>query len=71
MAAPSEGTITDQALDDAIERKRDQLISEIGSRICQLIEKYLPPTTETHWLSDPRRIPRSERAAFLNDLEAL
>ena len=71
MAAPSEGTITDQALDDAINRKRDQLISEIGSRIGQLIEKYLPPTKETHWLNDPRRIPQSERAAFLKDLQAL
>ena len=30
MAAPSEGTITDQALDDAANRKRDQLISKIG-----------------------------------------
>ena len=33
MAAPSEGTITDQALDDAVNRKRDQLISEIDSCI--------------------------------------
>jgi len=71
MADPSEDTITDQALEAAIERKRDQLHSEIGSRIRQLIEKYLRPTTETHRLKDPRRIPQSERAAFLNDLEAL
>jgi hypothetical protein len=55
----------------AIERKRDQLVSAIGSRIGQLIKKYLPPTRETHWLNDPRRIPQSERAAFLKDLEAL
>ena len=53
---PSEGTITDQALDDAVNRKRDQLISKIGSCIPQLIEKYLRPTKETHWLNDPRRI---------------
>ena len=71
MAAPSEDTITDQALENAIERKRDQLISEIGSRISQLIKRFLPPTEETHWLNDPRRIPQSERAAFLKDLEAL
>jgi hypothetical protein len=71
MAAPPEGPITDQALDTAIERKRDQLIGEVGSRIGQLIKKYLPPTAETHWLNDPRRIPQSERAAFLRDLEAL
>lgn len=71
MAAPSEGTITDQALENAIERKRNQLTSAIGSRLSQLIEKYLPPTKETHWLNDPRRIPQSERAAFLKDLEAL
>jgi hypothetical protein len=71
MAAPSERTITDQALEQAIERKRDQLVSAIGSRIGQLIKKYLPPTRETHWLNDPRRIPQSERAAFLKDLEAL
>jgi hypothetical protein len=71
MAGPPEGMITDQALDHAIERKRDQLISEIGSRISGLIKKFLPPTTETHWLNDPSRIPQSERAAFLKDLEAL
>jgi len=71
MADPSEDTITDQALEAAIERKRDQLHSEIGSRIRQLIEEYLRPTTETHWLKDPRRIPQSERTAFLKDLEAL
>jgi hypothetical protein len=56
MAAPSEGTITDQALDDAVNRKRDQLISKIGSCIPQLIEKYLRPTKDSHWLNDPRRI---------------
>jgi hypothetical protein len=56
MAAPSEGTITDQALDDAVNRKRDQLIGEIGSCIRQLIEKYLRPTKETRWLNNPRRI---------------
>lgn len=71
MAAPSQGTITDQALESAIEHKRDQLIGEAGSRISQLIKKYLPPTQETHWLNDPCRIPPSSRAAFLKDLEAL
>ncbi len=71
MAAPSEGAIADRALDDAIERKREQLMREVGARIGRLIEKYLPPTEETHWLTDPRRIPQSERAAFLKDLEAL
>ncbi len=71
MAASPDGAITDEALDRAIERKRDQLIGEIGSRISQLIKTYLPPTSETHWLNDPRRIPQSERAAFLKDLDAL
>jgi hypothetical protein len=71
MAATSEGAITDQALENAIERKRDELIGEIGSRISQLIKKHLPPTKETHWLNDPCRIPQSARAAFLKDLEAL
>jgi hypothetical protein len=71
MADPTEGPITDQALDRAIERKRDQLIGEVGSRMTQLIKSYLPPTSETHWLNDPRRIPQSRRAAFLRDLEAL
>jgi len=56
MAGPPEGMITDQALDHAIERKRDQLISKIGSCIPQLIEKYLRPTKDSHWLNDPRRI---------------
>jgi len=71
MAAVSEGTISDQALDDAIERRRGELIHEVGARIHQLIKGYLPATEETHWLDDPRRIPPSRRAAFLKDLEAL
>jgi hypothetical protein len=71
MAALSEGTITDQALDDAVERKRGQLIHEVGARIHGLIKNYLPATEETHWLDDPRRIPQGRRAAFLKDLDAL
>ena len=62
MADPSEDTITDQALEAAIERKRDQLHSEIGSRIRQLIEKLeaIPPTVEGNremlsWLRGERQ----------------
>jgi hypothetical protein len=71
MAAPPEDTISDQDLADAVERKRSQLYREVSARMRQLIDRYLPPTQEQHALSDPRRIPQSQRTAFLKDLEAL
>jgi hypothetical protein len=71
MASSSEDAITDQAIEDAVERKRDELHREIAARIRRLIDSHLPPTPEKHALSDPRRIPQSERAAFLKKLESL
>jgi hypothetical protein len=59
-AATSEGTITDQAFDDAIERKRGQPIHEVGAHIHQLIKGYLPATEETRWFDDPRRSRRAD-----------
>ena len=71
MAAPSEGTITDQALEQAIERKERSTRQRDRVPHRPAHQEYLPPTRETHWLNDPRRIPQSERDAFLKDLEAL
>ncbi len=61
-----------RTIEDAVERKRDaSSYREIAARIRRLIDSHLPPTPERHALSDPRRIPQSERAAFLKKLESL
>ena len=59
-----------EALADGGRDYIDRMLASAG-RMRQLIDRYLPPTPEKHALSDPRRIPPSERAAFLKDLDAL
>ncbi|MCC6779962.1 MAG: hypothetical protein IT537_25580 [Hyphomicrobiales bacterium] len=71
MVARPQGTISDQDLQDAVECKRSELYREVGVRIRKLIDGYLPSTQEQHALSDPRRIPQEQRAAFLQELEKL